>query len=312
MCIFQKIHLRNHSIIHRQLVHHCKPLTSINALKSLFFNKYKIKDIGKFSLILRIRIKRDIKQKQLAIDQSTYIKKTHSDFNIEDRNAVSTPIDNYHVLTLSESSEPPTNIVEHQIWIGIVIYVIIGTRPDIVFVIYKLSQYSQTLFVRHQTVLDGVLWYLKKTVDLTLVRIRAIPVILHALKMQLMETTLLSKSQYLDIYYLLETHRLRWLVKNRELSPLSQLKLNMILYIKQIKILSGSHVGSISLVSVTYLICQFDFSETTQKLSIWSQTLRITARLRILTSSINTFEKQLLTVMLRPYRYRHKRWMPIS
>ena len=115
MCIFQQIYLRNHSIIHRQLVHHCKPLTSFNALKSLFFNKYKIKDIGKFSLILRIRIKRDIKQKQLAIDQSTYIKKTHSDFNIEDRNAVSTPIDNYHVLTLSESSEPPTNIVEHQI-----------------------------------------------------------------------------------------------------------------------------------------------------------------------------------------------------
>ncbi len=87
----------------------------------------------KVSFILRIRIRRDVKRKQLAIDQSNYIKKILCDFGIEDCHLVSTPIDDYHTLTPSGPSEPWTNIVEYQAHIGSVMYVMVGIRPDIAF-----------------------------------------------------------------------------------------------------------------------------------------------------------------------------------
>lgn len=68
---------------------------------------------------------------------------------MEDCYPVSTPIDRYHALTPSEFSEPKANIVEYQIQIGSVMYVMVGTRPDIAFAVSKLSYYGQNLSVRH-------------------------------------------------------------------------------------------------------------------------------------------------------------------
>ncbi len=48
-----------------------KSMISINVVKSQLVNEYKMKVIEKTSFILGIRIRSEVKQKQLAIDQST-------------------------------------------------------------------------------------------------------------------------------------------------------------------------------------------------------------------------------------------------
>ena len=88
------------------------------------------------------------------MDQSSYIRKIFCDFNIQDCHSVSTPIDGYHPLIQSEFLGPKTNMVEYQIRIRSVMYLMIDTRPDNSFTVCKRSQYCQDLSVRHRTELD--------------------------------------------------------------------------------------------------------------------------------------------------------------
>ena len=146
-----------------------KTMASIKAVKAQLFLEYKMKDIGKASFILGIRIRRDTEKKRLAIDQSTYIRKFLRDFGMEDCHPVSTPIDGLHALTPSDHSEIRTSQLEYQKRIGSLMYAMVGTRPDIAFAVCKLSQYCQDPSLRHRIALDRVLRYLKGTIDLALV-----------------------------------------------------------------------------------------------------------------------------------------------
>ena len=47
-------------------------------------------------------------------------------------------------------------------------YAMIDTRPEIIYVVNKLSQYCQNSTVRHRTTLDRMFRYMRKTIDLTL------------------------------------------------------------------------------------------------------------------------------------------------
>ena len=103
-----------------------KSLTTINAVKAELHKEYKMKDIGKASFILGIRIRRDVKGKVLALDQSTYIRKFLRDFNMENSHSVSTPIDGYHALTPSGPSDERTNQTEYQKRIGSMLWSVRG------------------------------------------------------------------------------------------------------------------------------------------------------------------------------------------
>ena len=111
-----------------------KSLTTINAVKAELHKEYKMKDIGRASFILGIRIRRDVKGKVLILDQSTYIRKFLRDFNMKNSHSVSILIDAYHVLTPSGSSDELTNQIEYQKRIGSLMYAMIGVtvRPCVV------------------------------------------------------------------------------------------------------------------------------------------------------------------------------------
>ena len=145
-----------------------KSISAINTVKAQLFKEYKIKDNGKASFILGIRIRRDAKHR-LAIDQSTYLRKILQDYGMEDSYPVSTPIDGYHALTPSGPSDERTDQTAYQRRIGSLMYAMVATRPDIAFAVCKLSQFCQDPCVRHRTAVDRVFRYLKGTIDLCLV-----------------------------------------------------------------------------------------------------------------------------------------------
>ena len=89
-----------------------KSMTNINAVKKQLFKRFNMKDEGKASFILGIRIRRDAKGR-LAIDQSTYIRKFLQDFGLENSRPVSTPIDGYHALTPFGPDDQPTDQTDY-------------------------------------------------------------------------------------------------------------------------------------------------------------------------------------------------------
>ena len=141
---------------------------AIDKVKKQLFREFKMKDMGPATYILGIRIRRSANRTQLAIDQSTYIRKFLHEYGMGDATAISHPIDGYHSLTPAQPDEPRTDQREYQQRIGSMMYAMIGTRPDIAYAIGKLSQYCQDPSVRHRTAIDRVLRYLKGTVDLAL------------------------------------------------------------------------------------------------------------------------------------------------
>ena len=81
----------------------------INTVKRLLFEKFSMKDMGKASFILGIRIRCDREKGLLAIDQSTYIRKFLHEYGMENSHPVATPIDGYHSLSPSDATEERTS-----------------------------------------------------------------------------------------------------------------------------------------------------------------------------------------------------------
>ena len=141
---------------------------NISKMKKQLFEKFRMKDMGKASFILGIRIRRDKAKGLLAIDQTAYIKKFLQEYDMGDAHPVATPIDGYSSLTPSDATEPRTNQREYQKRIGSLMYAMVATRPDIAYAVGKLSQYCQDSAAKHRAALDRIFRYLKKTTDLAL------------------------------------------------------------------------------------------------------------------------------------------------
>nr|GEU32656.1 hypothetical protein [Tanacetum cinerariifolium] len=133
----------------------------INQPKGFIMSGNENKDTGEADVILGIRIKHE--SNGIAISQSYYIEKVLKKFNYFECTPVSTPIDtskklmpnNGHVMSQLEYSKV----------IGCLMYAMTCTRPDIAFVVGKLSGYTSNSGTQHWQAFQRVLKYLKKTMD---------------------------------------------------------------------------------------------------------------------------------------------------
>ena len=80
-------------------------------------------------------------------------------------------------------------------------YATVGTRPDLAFVVGKLSQFCHDPAVRHRKASDRRMRYLKGTADLALVYDHNTPNDPSATQVRPMETTSLIENQLTAIVY---------------------------------------------------------------------------------------------------------------
>nr|GEX28247.1 zinc finger, CCHC-type [Tanacetum cinerariifolium] len=92
-------------------------------------------DMGESNVILGIKIKRE--NKRIVITQSHYIENILKKFNREDCSPVSTPMDPVEKLKLNTGKL--VDQLEYSRAIGYLMYVMTSTRPDIAYVIGRLS-----------------------------------------------------------------------------------------------------------------------------------------------------------------------------
>lgn len=145
-----------------------KSKAAIEEVKALLNQEYeKMKDLGPAQLILGIRIKRD--GKQIILDQSTYIKNFLCEYQMDQANSVTTPLDGKEMLGPAAADELRTDQLEYQKRVGSIMYAMTSTRPDLAYAVGKLSQHAHDPTIRHRTALDRVLKYLKGTAELALI-----------------------------------------------------------------------------------------------------------------------------------------------
>nr|GEV73399.1 zinc finger, CCHC-type [Tanacetum cinerariifolium] len=133
----------------------------VNLTKEFLPSRFSMKDMGEAYVILGIRIKHE--SNGIEIYQSHYIEKVLKKFNHSDCTPVSTPLDNYEKLMPNNS--PAVSKLEYSRVIGCLMYAMTCTRPDIAFVVGKLSRYTSNPGTQHWQAIQRVLKYLKKTTD---------------------------------------------------------------------------------------------------------------------------------------------------
>ncbi|GJV64286.1 hypothetical protein Tco_1475114 [Tanacetum coccineum] len=113
-----------------------------------------------FSSRFSIRIKHE--SNGIAISQSYYIEKVLKKFNYSKCTPVSTPMDTSEKLMPNNGQA--VSQLEYSRVIGCLMYAMTCTRPDIAFVMGKLSRYTSNLGTQHCQAIQRVLKYLKKTI----------------------------------------------------------------------------------------------------------------------------------------------------
>ncbi|GKF40039.1 zinc finger, CCHC-type containing protein [Tanacetum coccineum] len=133
----------------------------VDLTKEFLSLRFSMKDMREADVILGIRIKHE--SNGIEISQSHYIEKVLKKFNYFDCTPVSTPMD------ISEKLMPnnghAVSQLEYSMVISCLMYVMTCTRPDIAFVVGKLSRYTSNLGTQYWQAILQVLKYLKKIID---------------------------------------------------------------------------------------------------------------------------------------------------
>ena len=120
-------------------------------------------------MVLGMQVHRDRVKKTLWIDQSHYIADILKEFQYENCKPSQTPADRYEYLRATGAEDTPiADVTSYQRALGELNWLVRGTRPDLAFIVHKLSQHYHQPCVRHWKGVQQVFRYLKVTQTPTL------------------------------------------------------------------------------------------------------------------------------------------------
>jgi hypothetical protein len=127
--------------------------------------EFKTRDLGTPRLFLGIQIERY--KDKIIIHQRNYISRLLERFNAP-RDPVATPLDPKQPLVEAPEMEllNEENALEYRATVGVLMYLMICTRPDLAFTLSRLSKFSSRPGTKHAAAVKRVLRYLVGTQDL--------------------------------------------------------------------------------------------------------------------------------------------------
>jgi hypothetical protein len=147
------------------------PAIGIQHVKRELQNQYRMIDMGPARRFLAIEL--SITGMGFQLSQTYYIDTVLRRFGLQDCNTVATPLDKHSLAQLQNPSElseilNPGKTRLYQSIVGSIMYIMLGTRPDLAFTISVLSKFVTSPRAAHLTAAKRVLRYLKGTRNLTL------------------------------------------------------------------------------------------------------------------------------------------------
>ena len=124
---------------------------------------FDVKNLGPVSYCLGIEVKQT--EDKITMSQSGYIRDTISKFGMKDCKPAKTPIPLGVDLKLSEERQGEYEDIPYRQLIGALMYVAIGTRPDIAYAVTMMSQFNSKFDQSHWQVAKRVLRYLQGTMS---------------------------------------------------------------------------------------------------------------------------------------------------
>ncbi|GJS69694.1 retrovirus-related pol polyprotein from transposon TNT 1-94 [Tanacetum coccineum] len=142
--------------------------------KSLRKNKFDIKELGEAKKILGMEIVRDRSRKILRVSQFGYISKILNNFRIDNGKSVKMPLGGHFKLSLKDGPVRDCDVemmskVPHAKAVGSLMYLMVCTRPDIVYVVSVVSRYLANPGKNHWEAVKWILKYLRGTANVGLV-----------------------------------------------------------------------------------------------------------------------------------------------
>ena len=119
----------------------CGPLDAlVEWLKEKFMAIWETRDLGDVTEFLHMRITQ--KGSKISIDQCTYLEKVLERCGMQNAKSALTPLPAGYVPSPSETSATTELRSRYQTVIGSLLYLMLGSRPDIAFAVTKLAQYA--------------------------------------------------------------------------------------------------------------------------------------------------------------------------
>ena len=137
----------------------------IKEVKEALEKKFDIKDMGKLHYFLGMKVLQNEKNGNVWIGQPAYTKKLLNKFGMQDAKPVSTPVDTSVKTIKATDNDKCVDQQLYQSTIGSLLYLSVGTRPDITYAVSNLAKFSAILTKQHWITLKRVMRYLKGTID---------------------------------------------------------------------------------------------------------------------------------------------------
>ena len=136
-------------------------INAINLTKQFLSSKFEMKDLGEADVILGVKVTRN--GNGFTLSQPHYVEKMLKRFNNFEVTPVRTPYD--ASMQLKKNSGPSVSQNEYAKIIGSLMFLMNYTRPDIAYVVSRLSRYTHNPDNDHWTALNGLMRYLRGTMD---------------------------------------------------------------------------------------------------------------------------------------------------
>jgi Reverse transcriptase (RNA-dependent DNA polymerase) len=139
----------------------------VNKKKALFMNKWECRDLGEVKEFLHMRVQRQ--GLDITIDQVDYLKKVLERFQMTNAKATQTPLPSNWDPKENKGKATAAEITRYQSIIGSLLYLMIGTCPDISYAVTHLSQFTTNPSEDHYKAALHICRYLAGTQDYKLV-----------------------------------------------------------------------------------------------------------------------------------------------
>lgn len=133
----------------------------LNSIKRKVANRFEMSDLGEIHYVLGMQIER--RGNKLFMHQEKFAKEILDKHGMSDCKPLSTPRDQNEYLTKGETAMNPLQIKEYQSLIGQLMYLMLGTRPDIASAVGQVKQHVTNPDNQHWLAAKRILRYFKGT-----------------------------------------------------------------------------------------------------------------------------------------------------
>ena len=139
----------------------CSDEKTISELIRQLNTEFQMTDLSEPKKFMGLNITYNMEDGYLQLDQTSYAEQLLCRFGMKDSKPVATPLDH---TKLTRSDVASTDFPYREA-VGSIMYLVLGTRPDLGFAIGYLSRFQETPDEEHATAIKRVLRYIRGTTE---------------------------------------------------------------------------------------------------------------------------------------------------